>query len=175
MLQTDDEQKEKAYLQFIEEIAPKCKPRWHQLNERYVHASARKLLPAGRYEVLDRSTLAAVELFREENVPLQTEDARLDQQHQKITAAMTVTYDGKEQTLQQMARYLEQPNRNVRQDAWQLVANRRLQDRDGLDGLFDQMVGLRTRMASNAGLPTLTAPAGIIELEAVQSHTKADS
>jgi oligoendopeptidase F len=152
--QTDDEAREKAYLQFIEEIAPKCKPRWHRLNERFVEAPARRQLPGERYRVLDRSVAAAVELFRDENVPLQTEEARLDQQHQKITAAMTVQYDGKEQTLQRMARYLEQPDRNVREETWKLTSARRYQDRGALDDIYDQMIELRTRMARNTDLDT---------------------
>lgn len=150
--QTDDPAKEKAWLHFIEQIDPKCKPRWHRLNERYVEAPARRKLPTERYNVLDRSKATAVELYREENVPLQTEDARLDQQHQKITAAMTVEYDGKEQTLQQMGRYLEQTDRDVRQEAWELVANRRMADRAELDNIFDKMIELRTQMARNADL-----------------------
>ncbi|MBI4579708.1 MAG: M3 family oligoendopeptidase [Planctomycetes bacterium] len=150
--QTDDEEREKAYLYFIEQIVPRCKPRWHRLNERYVAAAARRELPAARYHVLDRSTVAAVELFRELNIPLQTEDARLDQQHQKITAAMTVEYDGKEQTLQQMARYLELPDRSVREEAWRLTVTRRLEDRHGLDDIYDQMIAIRTRIAVNTGL-----------------------
>ncbi len=152
--QTDDAAREQAYLHFIEHIAPQCKPRWHRLNERYTAASARAELPAARYEVLDRSTQAAVELFREENVPLQTEDARLDQHHQKITGAMTVQHEGKEQTLQQMARYLEQPDRDVRRQAWELIAQRRMQDRPELDNVYDQMIEIRTRMARNAALDT---------------------
>jgi oligoendopeptidase F len=102
--------------------------------------------------VLDRSTQAAVELYRDENVPLQTEDARLDQQHQKITAAMMIQYDGREQTMQQMNKYLEQPDRAVREATWKMTATRRLQDRGGLDGIYDQMIQVRTKMAANAGL-----------------------
>lgn len=152
--QTDDEQREKAYLHFIEEIAPRCKPRWHRLYERYVDAPARRELPSDRYQVLDRSLLAAVELYRDENVPLQTEDARLDQQHQKITGAMTVQYEGKEQTLPQMARYQKQPDRNVREETWRLTAARRLKDLGRLDDIYDQMIELRTQMARNADLDT---------------------
>jgi oligoendopeptidase F len=152
--QTDDEQREKAYLHFIQEIAPRCKPRWHALNLRYVDAPARRRLPAERYQVLDRSAAAAVELYRDENVPLQTEDAELDQQHQKITGAMTVQYEGKEQTLPQMSRYQEQPDRPVREETWKLTAARRLQDVAALNDIYDQMIDLRTRMARNAGLDT---------------------
>ena len=150
--QTDDPVKEKAYLDFIEEIAPRCKPRWHRLHEKYVASPARGKLPKERYRVYDRSAAAAVEIFREQNVPLQTEDDKLDQQYQKICGAMTVQFDGREQTLQQMSRYLREPDRGVRQKAWELITQRRLADREKLDEIFDQMIDLRTRIASHAGL-----------------------
>src|SRR5262245_16454229 len=67
---TDDPEKEKAYLYFVEEITPKCKPRWQKLRERYVASPARSRLPQPRFKVYDRSTVAAVEIFRQENVPL---------------------------------------------------------------------------------------------------------
>jgi oligoendopeptidase F len=149
--QTDDPARERAYLGFVEEIQPRCKPRWHRLNERYVASPAREHLPRDRYLVFDRSTTTAVELFRQENVPLQTEDTKLDQQYQKTCGAMTVHYDGREQTLQQMARYQQEPDRPIRHQAWELVARRRLADRDVLEGIFDEMIRLRTRIAANAG------------------------
>lgn len=149
---TDDPEREKAYLEFIENIVPKCKPRWHRFSERYVQSAARAQLNEKRYAVHDRSTVNAVELFREENVPMQTEDSKLSQQHQKIDGAMTVEYEGKEQTLQQMALYQQETDCNVRQNTWQLVVERRLRDRDKLDDIFDQMVALRAKIAHNASL-----------------------
>ncbi len=149
--QTDDPAREKAYLFYIEEISPRCKPRWQRLREKYVASPARAKLPMPRYFVYDRATVAAVELFRDENIPLQTEDDKLDQQYQKVCAAMTVTYDGREQTMQQMARYWQEPDRKVRQETWELTAGRRLADREVLDDIFDKMVGLRARIAANAG------------------------
>ncbi len=148
---TDDAEAEARFLHFIEEIQPRCKPRWQRLRERYVASPARKALAPERYAVYDRSTATAVEIFREENVPLQTEDQKLDQQYQKICGAMTVEYEGKEQTLQQMARYQQQPDRAVREETWKLVVGRRLREREALDGLFDRMIALRTEAARNAG------------------------
>jgi oligoendopeptidase F len=92
-----------------------------------------------------------VALFREENVPLETGEARLKQQYQKITGAMTVVFRGVEHTLPQMARYLDETDRALRQEAWELVARRRLQDREALDDIFDQLLALRQRIARNAG------------------------
>ena len=39
----------------------------------------------------------------------------------------------------------------MRQEAWELVANRRLQDRDAMDEVFDKQLGLRQQIATNAG------------------------
>ncbi len=149
---TDDSQVEAAYLHFVEEISPRCKPRWHRLRVRYVNAPARAGLPQPRYLVFDRSTVCAVDLFREENVPLQTEDEKLGQQYQKLFGAMTVAYDGREQTLPQMGRYLEEPDRRVRQEAWELRTRRILQEAESWERIFDEMVELRGRIAARAGL-----------------------
>lgn len=149
---TDDAQAEAAYLFYVEQIAPREKPRWHRLRERYMSMTWRTALPRPRYFVYDRGVTCAAELFRPENVPLQTEDEKLAQQFQKICGAMTVQYEGQEQTLQQMSRYLKLPDARVREEAWRLVSQRRLQHRDDFDGLFDQMIELRTQIARNAGL-----------------------
>ncbi len=150
---TDDEELEKRYLQYVEEVVPKCRPLWHKLNLKYVDSPVAAKLPKDRYFVLDRSTRAAVDLYRDENVPLLTEQTKLAQAYQKVCGAMTVEYDGREQTLQQMAVYLERPDRAVRQEAWELVSKRRLQDRDELDKIFDKLIALRGQLAANADLP----------------------
>ncbi len=64
---------------------------------------------------------------------------------------MTVTFRGQERTLAQMAPFLEETDRSVRQEAWTLSATRRLQDRETLDDLFDKMKQLRIEIAHEAG------------------------
>ncbi|MBM3469374.1 MAG: M3 family oligoendopeptidase [Armatimonadetes bacterium] len=148
--QTDDPVREQAYLFFIEQIVPRVKPLSHALDEAYLQSPHRAALPA-RYALLDRLITNRVSLFRTENVPLETEEAKHKQQYQKVMGAMTVVFQGKEHTLQQMARYLEETDRSVRQEAWELVARRRLEDRDRLEDLFDQLLALRVQIAQNAG------------------------
>lgn len=148
--QTDDPEREKAFLFYIEQIVPKIKPLAHALDEAYLRSPHRPALPP-RYRHLDRLIENRVALFRPENVPLETEEAKLKQQYQKITGAMTVTFRGKEHTLQQMARYLEETDRPLRQEAWELVARRRYQDREALDEIFDRLLALRETIARNAG------------------------
>jgi oligoendopeptidase F len=148
---TEDEGKEHRYLEFIETIIPRVKPYWHRLNEMYVANEQRQDLDHQRYCVLDREIEAEIEIFREENIPLQTEAAKLSQQYQKIIGAMTVNYQGEEYTLPQIAKFLEETNRAVRGEVWELVAERRQQDREELHEIFDRLVALRHQIACNAG------------------------
>jgi oligoendopeptidase F len=114
------------------------------------HASA---LDQARYGTLLRSLKQEVKLFRAENVPLQTEVTKLDQQYSEINGAMTVQFDGTERTLPQMARFLEETDRARREASWRVVAERRLQDVTRIDAIYDEMLQLRAKMAANAGYP----------------------
>jgi len=148
---TDNQEAKNAYLHFIEKVDPELKPRQFKLAQIYVQHPARSKMPKPRYEVFDRDTKLHVELFRPENVPLETEEAKLGQTFQELSGSLTVQFQGEERTLQQMARFLEETDRAVRQQAWELVANRRLQEADKFDEIFDKMIGLRQQIAQNAG------------------------
>jgi oligoendopeptidase F len=50
-----------------------------------------------------------------------------------------------------MAPFLEVTDRAARQEAWQLVANRRLQEADTFEDIFGRLVKLREQIAANAG------------------------
>lgn len=148
---TASREKEKAYLHMVENIMPKTKPYWDRLNRAYLQAPARAELDPERYGVLDRDIENDAKLFRQENIPLQTEDSKLSQQYQKICGAMTVQFRGEEKTLQQMAPYLEENDRALREEAWRLVTARRLEDRDAINDLLDKMIEVRQQIARNAG------------------------
>lgn len=148
---TDNPEAEKAYLDFVERIEPATKPRQFNLERGYLAHPARPSLPRDRYEIFDRNIQVHVELYREENVPLETEEARLTQQYQKLTGSLTVQFRGEEKTLPQMAPYLEEPDRALREEAWTLTTNRRLQEADRFEENFDALLTLRQRIAANAG------------------------
>jgi oligoendopeptidase F len=62
-----------------------------------------------------------------------------------------VNFRGEEKTLVQIGRYLEEPDRALRQEAWELVAKRRLQESEKFDNIFDELIKLRQQIAANAG------------------------
>jgi oligoendopeptidase F len=149
--QTDDPERESAYLAFVRDIEPKLKPIQNAIRTRYLDSPFRSELPQERYFVFDRALENRRRLYRDANVPRETALAELEQQYQKAIGAMTVTYRGEERTLAQMAPLLEEVDRSVRQEAWELSASRRLKDREALDELFDQMKALRIEIAREAG------------------------
>jgi len=148
---TDDAGAEKAYLHFVEHIEPQLKPRQFELAKIYIAHRLRPQLASPRFHVFDRDTKNQVDLFRPESVPLETEEAKLSQQYQKLSGSLTVRFRGEEKTLVQMGRYLEEPDRVLRKEAWELVANRRLQEADKFEEIFDQMLELRRQIATQAG------------------------
>ncbi|MBB6430084.1 M3 family oligoendopeptidase [Algisphaera agarilytica] len=147
---TDDEAIEKAYMHWVENIAPKLAPLGNELKKKYLDAPGLAGLNPERYDILTREWKASFELFREANVPLSTEVTKLNSEYDKTIGAMLVDYDGKTQTLQQLARYQEETDRAVRQETWELSANRRLEDREKIDQIFQDMFELREQMAKNA-------------------------
>jgi oligoendopeptidase F len=144
---TADPAKERAHLRFSSEIGPK-------LAEQRVRLAGR-LLDLG-YERPQLATSLrrfrnARDLFREENLPLTAELQRTNIRYQKITGAMTVEWDGAEKTVPQLASYLLDPDRAIRERAFRKRAAPYIAARDELAALFDQQYALRQRVAANAG------------------------
>ena len=148
--QTDDPEREKAYMTFVEVVDPWLKPREFALGQALVAHPAWEALP-GYYAVFRRSVETGVKLYREKNVARQTEEAKLCQGYQKISGAMTVQFDGKETTLAQMGRVQEETDRARREAAWKLVAARRLADKEQLERIYDDLLALRGEIAKEAG------------------------
>lgn len=147
---TENEAIQNAYTAYIENVAPKLAPAAFELDKRQVKLTDATGLTAERYEVLTRDTRAEVELFRPENVPIQTELQKLSQRFDQISGAMTVEFDGREQTFPQMARYLESTDRDQREASWRAVSERRLADADAIEDIYDDMIAKRHQIALNA-------------------------
>jgi len=150
---TDDAAIKARFLKFVEEVDPNLKRVGFDLDRKIVESPHASALDQARYGTLLRSLKQEVKLFRAENVPLQTEVTKLDQQYSEINGAMTVQFDGTERTLPQMARFLEETDRARREASWRVVAERRLQDVTRIDAIYDEMLQLRAKMAANAGYP----------------------
>lgn len=149
---TNDTEARDGYLGFVENVEPALKQISFDLDRKVSDCPHAPELDQDRYGVLLRGLKADVALFREENIPLQTEETKLGQQYSETCGAMTVQFRGEEKTLPQMSPFLEETDRAVREEAWRLVSDRRLADRAKLDGVFERMLTVRGTLAANAGL-----------------------
>ena len=148
---TENEEIKQAYLDFVEQVQPELAKVGDLLNRKLAESSHADALDAVEYNVLLRDTRMDLALFREENIALGTELTKLGQRYNEICGAMTVDFDGEERTMQQMGKFLQVNDREVRESAYRAVGERRFQDAEEIDDLFDKMIGLRHQIALNAG------------------------
>ena len=135
---------------FATEIEPQIAPYNNGLNKKLTDSEYVKQLDEKKYFIYLRSIKKSLELFREENIPVQTEIQVEQQKYQSITGAMSVTIGDKEFTLEQAAALLKDTDRAKRQEAWKKITARRLQDKQPLNELFDLLLVLRHKVARNA-------------------------
>ncbi len=147
---TESEDKRRAYLDFIENVQPKLSEFADAFNHRLAGHPALDELPP-RHDLMIKRILTDIAIFREENIPLQVEEAKLETEHSTITGAMTVEFDGEERTFSQMALYFENTDRSIREAAWRTVVERMGQDSERLSGIYDELIRIRHQMALNAG------------------------
>ena len=153
---TENKSLEEAFNFFCLEIQPNIQPYADALNKKLVNHPLASSLDADKYFTYLRSIRKSIDLFREENIPLQAELSVMQQQFGIINGKMTVTINGKEYTLQQAAKFLENPEREVREDAYRKIQERRLQDKDALNELFNKLLIKRNEVAKNAGFSNYT-------------------
>lgn len=149
---TSDETLLQAYEYFVREIQPHIAPYSDQLNKKALSSSYLEALKdkAG-FDIMIREMEKDVKIYREKNIPIETEISTKAQKYGAISGAMDVSHDGKEMTLQQAAVMLQSTNRRLREEIFHKISDRRLTDKDQLNALFNELIQLRTEIAKNAG------------------------
>jgi oligoendopeptidase F len=149
---TSDEKLAASFEDFVRNIQPHIAPYSDKLNRK---ALASPFLASIKkkegFDIMIREMEKDVKIFREENIPLETEIASLSQKYGAISGAMDIEHEGKEMTLQQAAVMLQSTDRKLREDIYLKISTRRLEDKEKLDNLFTELVQLRTKVARNAG------------------------
>ena len=153
---TQNKALEDSFNYFCLEIQPKIQPYADALNKKLLSSPNIDKLNPEKYFTYLRNVRKSIELFRQENIDLQSEMAVLQQQYGQITGAMTIEVVGKEYTLQQAGKFLESHNRNLREQVYFKIQERRLQDKEKLNELFNKLISLRNKEAINAGFPSYT-------------------
>ncbi len=144
-LLTDD------YNVFVSEIDPHISPYSNELNSKLVESPFLNELDADTYRIYIRGVKKALELYREENIPLQTKIGIESQKYGAISGAMTVLWEGNDITLQMASSLMKDVNRKIREEVYLKIQKRKAEDTDTLNDLYSELIRLRHQVAVNAG------------------------
>lgn len=129
------------------EVLPQAFVAGQRLKEKLLTSG---LSPAGMEFPL-RGMRAEAERFREENVALQVEESKLENEYNRISGTMSVPFEGREVTIAELRPLQMDPDRTRREAAYMAAVQRVDQDRSALNGVWAKLVDLRVQMATNAG------------------------
>ena len=144
---TTDEKAKKRFNTFLEDISENASTKNQALKKKLLDSG---IIPDD-FEIPLRGIKSEVNLFCEENLPLQTKDSKLSKEYDTIIGAQTVEWEGKEVTITQLAPVLLETDRERREKAWRLAAERRLKDREKINEIWQKILEVRIKIAKNAG------------------------
>jgi oligoendopeptidase F len=146
-LNTTDEAINKRFMDYLEQVIEPAEPAMQALKQ--------KLLASGLepedFAVPLRNMRSEADLFREENVPLDTEHTRLASGYDQIIGGQMVEWEGISYTLAGLVPVVENAGRATREKAWRLASERVLQDREAINQNWRELVAVRRKIAANAG------------------------
>ena len=115
----------------------------------------RRLLESGlqpdNFKIPLKNIQVEAEIYRDENLPLLSEEKKLVNEYDEIIATQTVLWKGEEITTTQLQPVYLSHDRTEREKAWHLEMARKLADRQNLNQLWTRMLNLRDRISTNAG------------------------
>lgn len=147
---TNDKEALARYTAFVQEIQPKIAPYDDIFNKKLINSPFADALNSSGDDIYKKRIQSSIQLFREANIELQAKIAEESQQFGAISGAQSIEVDGEDITMQQASVYLKSLDRQVREDVYRKMTERRLEDRDKLDELFNSLVSLRNQVAKNA-------------------------
>lgn len=160
---TESAEKKQRYLDLEAKVMPRVKVLADRLDKHFLSSAGCAQLDRDRFHVLLRKRRTQSELFRPENTDLQQQESELQTRQQAILGSITVEFEGRTLTLQQMAPYYESQDRTLRERAWRTSLAARQQHWNELEDIYDRLIALRQRMARNAGYASYT-PYRFLEL-----------
>lgn len=140
-----------SFNDFVQNIEPNMSPIANDLNKKIMATPYKDQLTRSGYDIYLRGIKNSIDLFREENIPLNTKLQELEQQFGEINGAQSIEYAGEKMTLQKAGIFLKDLNRAVREEVYQKVQTRRAQDETALNDLFTKLIELRHQVALNTG------------------------
>ncbi|MGD8455505.1 MAG: M3 family oligoendopeptidase [Anaerolineales bacterium] len=144
---TTDKKAAEMYHTFLDKVYPPAKTAGQKLKEKLLDSG----LEPENFAVQLREMRTQADLYREENLPLLSEDKKMDTVYDKIVGDQTVEWEGKDITLIKLHLVQQDQDREKREKSWRLAMERWQQDRQAIDELWVKFMNVRGQIARNAG------------------------
>jgi len=143
----------KAEQDFFDENGPVVQEYVTDFYRELVHSRFRPELEKKWGAQLFRLAELSLKTFSPEVIEdLQLEN-KLTTKYAKLIASAKIPFEGEERTLSQLAPFQQSTDREVRKQASEAVTGFMAENEDELDGLYDELVKARTRIAGKLGFP----------------------
>ena len=146
-INTADTEAEKRLFDYLDNISPPVEAAEQRLRKKLLDSG----LEPGGFEIPLRNMRAQAALFRDANLPLLTEERKLENQYNKLIGAQTVEWYGKDVTITQLRPVYQNNDRDLRESAWRSSMDRQLADRAAINDLWGKFMQLRGKLAENSG------------------------
>ncbi len=148
--ETDNQEYLDRHELFATKIAPELEKAANTVEKLIVNHPKFNDLPDNRFGQLKKKLKRELELFREENVQLSAEIAKLSTKYDQLTGGLTVTLDGEEMPMPKAAVRLQSSDRQKRKEAWLAITEKRYSVKEKADSIYNDMIKLRVQSAKNA-------------------------
>jgi oligoendopeptidase F len=106
---------------------------------------------AQAFALLKRRMANSNALYREENLPLLTEEETTRNMSAQLRSGLSVTIDGETMTLEKASALQDRPDRSLREKGWRGYWDAIRSQKEPLDNILSNSIALRHKIALNAG------------------------
>ena len=149
-INTRDKEASASFHRFIEKIEPEIAPFQNKYDLKLIGLDFPEFKEGGVLSLVSKKAEFHIRVFKEENIKLHAQLQAKEQEFGSIASEMDITWDGEKMTLPKASVILKDTDRNKRAEVYHLIQDRRLQDKDKFDRLFNELVALRHKIAVNA-------------------------
>ena len=139
---TENDDYVKRYEKFASEIEPECSKMGNKVDIFITTHSCFSQLSADRFSQLIKIFNRDLELFRDENVPLNATLSKLSSKYDQIAGGLT-KIDGEDLPMPIAGTRLLSENREIRKEAWLAMQESRFAKKDEFDTIYNKMIKLR--------------------------------
>ena len=136
---------------YNDEIGPELQPFWQEMNNALLETPFRGELEKKWGNLMFRNIEIELKTFKDEIVEDLKEENKLSTEYDKLMSSAQIDFDGKTLTLAQMGPYYENSDREIRKAALFAAENWRLENKEELDSIFDNLVKVRSKIAKKLG------------------------